>query len=163
MIKKLDNGRYRLDFRPAGLDGRRIVRVRNTRKELKQLQAEYEAAVNVSPLDFTNDKRSLSDLVNLWFKLHGVTLRDSKYRLSRTLAVCDALGNPPVNKFTAALFSRYREKRLFEVSVSTVNHETRYLRAVFSELIRLDQYHGKNPLAKILTFAERERELSFLI
>lgn len=162
MIKKLDDGRYKLDFRPAGSDGLRVVRIRGTRKELKKIQAEYEAAVNVSPLDYTNDNRTLNDLVQLWFKLHGVTLRDSKYRLSRTLSVCDALGNPPVNKFTTALFSRYREKRLLEVSVATVNHETRYLRAVFAELIRLDQYHGKNPLAKIRTFAERERELSFL-
>lgn len=162
MITKLEDGRYKLDFYPAGRAGRRVVRIRDTRKELKQLQAEYESAVNTSPLDFKADKRSLSDLVHLWFKLHGVTLRDSKYRLSRTLAVCEALGNPPVNQFSAASFSRYRERRLLEVSVSTVNHETRYLRAVFAELIRLEQYHGKNPLAKIRTFAERERELSFL-
>jgi integrase len=33
---------------------------------------------------------------------------------------------------------------------------------VFAELIRLDQFHGKNPLGTIRTFAERERELSFL-
>lgn len=162
MIKKLPNGRYKLDFYPVGREGRRVIRVRDTRKELKQIQAEYDAVVDESPLNFATDKRSLCELVHLWFKLHGVTLRDSKYRLSRTLAVCEALGNPPVNKFTAAAFSRYREKRLLEVSVSTVNHETRYLRAVFAELIRLEQFHGKNPLAKIRTFAERERELSFL-
>lgn len=89
-------------------------------------------------------------------------MRDARYRLSRTLAVCEALGNPSVDRFSAADFSRYREKRLQEVSVSTVNHETRYLRAVFAELIRLDQFHGKNPLATIRTFSERERELSFL-
>src|SRR5690606_4889602 len=90
------------------------------------------------------------------------TLRDAKYRLSRTLAVVDALGNPPVGKFTAAMFSDYRDRRLGEVSVSTVNHETRYLRAVFAELIRLGQYRGQNPLEGIRVFAERERELSFL-
>lgn len=102
-------------------------------------------------------------MVNLWFRLHGATLRDAKYRLSRTSAICEALGNPAVNKFSASVFSRYREKRLASgVSVSTVNHETRYLRAVFSELIRLDQFSGKNPLANIRTFAEKERELSFL-
>jgi integrase len=162
MIKKLPDGRFKLDFYPAGRDGLRVVRIRYTRKELKQIQADFEAAVKISPLNFAADKRKLSELVNLWFKLHGVTLRDSKTRLARTLAICSALGDPAVNQFTAAHFSRYREKRLQEVSVSTVNHETRYLRAVFSELIRLDQYHGKNPLAKIRTFAERERELSFL-
>ncbi|MFO1390471.1 tyrosine-type recombinase/integrase [Cellvibrio sp.] len=162
MIQKLEDGRYKLDFYPAGRNGPRVVRIRETRKELKQIQADFEAAVKVAPLNYAADKRKLSELVNLWFTLHGVTLRDSKTRLARTLAICTALGDPAVNQFTAAHFSRYREKRLTEVSVSTVNHETRYLRAVFSELIRLEQYHGKNPLAKIRTFAERERELSFL-
>ena len=162
MIKRLKDGRYRLDFYPAGANGPRIVRVRSSKQELKILQAQYELDYQSAPDRFSVDRRKLSDLVNLWYKLHGATLRDAKYRLSRTLALCDALGDPPVHKFSAADFSRYREARLKQVSVSTVNHETRYLRAVFAELIRLEQFHGKNPLANIRTFAERERELSFL-
>lgn len=162
MIKKLPDGRYKLDFYPAGSSGPRIVRVRASKQELKILQAQYELDYQDAPDRFMVDKRKLSDLVNLWFKLHGSTLRDAKYRFSRTLTLCEALGDPPVSKFSAADFSRYRERRLNEVSISTVNHETRYLRAVFAELIRLEQFHGKNPLANIRTFAERERELSFL-
>lgn len=161
MIKKLLDGRYKLDFYPAGAKGPRIQRI-GTKNELKALQAQYELDYQAAPDRFTVDKRRLSDLVTLWYRLHGSTLRDAKYRLSRTMAVCEALGNPSVDKFSAADFSRYRESRLGEVSVSTVNHETRYLRAVFAELIRLDQFSGKNPLAAIRTFAERERELSFL-
>ena len=162
MIKKLSDGRYKLDFYPAGSSGPRIVRIRGSRKELKVLQAQYEMDYQAAPERFEVDKRRLSDLVLLWYRLHGRTLRDAKYRLSRTLAVVNALGDPTVDKFTGSAFSAYRERRLTEVSTSTVNHETRYLRAVFSELIRLDQYAGKNPLAKIRTFSERERELSFL-
>lgn len=162
VIKKLSDGRYKLDFYPAGSSGPRIVRIRGSRKELKVLQAQYEMDYQAAPERFEVDKRRLSDLVLLWYRLHGRTLRDAKYRLSRTLAVVNALGDPAVDKFTGSVFSAYRERRLIEVSTSTVNHETRYLRAVFSELIRLDQYAGKNPLAKIRTFAERERELSFL-
>lgn len=162
MIKKLSDGRYKLDFYPAGASGRRVQLIRSTKRELKELQAQYELEARVAPGRFEVDRRRLSDLVNLWFGLHGRTLRDAKYRLSRTLAVVDALGNPTVDNFTGAMFSAYRERRLKKVSISTVNHETRYLRAVFSELIRLDQYHGVNPLAKIRTFAVRERELSFL-
>lgn len=161
MIKKLPDGRYKLDFYPAGAKGPRIQRI-GTKKELKALQAQYELDYQAAPDKFTVDKRRLSDLVKLWYALHGSTLRDAKYRLSRTMAVCEALGNPTVNNFSAADFSRYRESRLKQVSVSTVNHETRYLRAMFAELIRLDQFSGKNPLATIRTFAERERELSFL-
>lgn len=161
MIKRLPDGRYKLDFYPAGAKGIRVQRI-GTKKELKALQAKFELDYQAAPDRFTVDKRKLSDVVNLWYKLHGSTLRDAKYRLARTQAICVSLGDPTVDKFSAAEFSRYREKRLQDVSVSTVNHETRYLRAVFAELIRLDQFHGKNPLANIRTFAERERELSFL-
>lgn len=162
VIKKLSDGRYKLDFYPAGASGRRVQIIRATKRELKELQAQYELEARRAPGRFEIDKRRLSDLVNLWYGLHGRTLRDAKYRLSRTLAIVEALGNPAVDKFTGAMFSAYRERRLKAVSVSTVNHETRYLRAVFAELIRLGQYEGKNPLANIRTFAERERELSFL-
>lgn len=72
------------------------------------------------------------------------------------------LRDPRVCNFSAAQFADYREKRLKEVSTVTVNHETRYLRAVFSELIRLGLYMGPNPMSKIRTFKEQERELSYL-
>lgn len=162
MIKKLPDGRYQLNFRPAGVNGPRIKRIRKTKRECLELQQKLEMEYEEAPTKFEVDKRPLSELVDVWYRFHGKTLRDSKYRYSRTLAVCEALGNPPAFKFTATMFARYREQRLGEVSISTVNHETRYLRAVFSELIRLDQYHGINPLAKLRTFKERERELAFL-
>ena len=111
MIKKLPDGRYKLDFYPAGAKGPRIQRI-GTKKELKVLQSHYDLAYQVAPDRFTVDKRKLSEVVNLWYKLHGSMLRDARYRLSRTLAVCDALGKPSVDKFSAADFSRYRGKRL---------------------------------------------------
>lgn len=160
MIKKQPDGRYRLDFYPFGSDGPRIVRYRATLKECKKIQADY---LSRTPSDNPSlDTRRLSDLVDLWYKMHGLTLKDHKYRLSRTQAIVTALGNPRVRKFTASMFANYREKRLKQVSVSTINHETRYLRAVFSELIRLDLYKGPNPMSKIRTFREDERELCYL-
>jgi integrase len=161
-IKKLPNGKYELNFYPAGRSGPRIKRVRNSRKECKQLQAEILLGYQSAPDRFKKDTRSLKDLVDLWYSLHGVTLKDAKYRYSRTLAIVDRLGNPSVDKFDATWFAHYRTRRLKEVSVATVNHETRYLRSVFNELIRLGHYHGVNPLSAIRTFKEVERELTFL-
>lgn len=160
MITKLNDGRYQLDFYPFGSSGPRIKRIRDTRKECKKIEADY---LSRAPSDNPAlDTRRLSELVDLWYKLHGITLKDHRYRLSRTLAIVHALGNPRVSKFTASMFANYREKRLTEVSISTINHETRYLRAVFSELIRLDLFKGSNPMAKIRTFREDERELCYL-
>lgn len=56
----------------------------------------------------------------------------------------------------------YRADRAGQVSTSTVNHELRYLRAVFNEMDRLGFYEVINPLKKIRQFKEMEREMGFL-
>lgn len=161
-VKRAEGGGYVVDVRPAGRNGRRFVRRFKTRREAKEFEAKILLQYGEVPGRFERDDRRLSDLVRLWYKVHGITLKDSQYRYSRTLAICERLGDPPVSKFTAVDFGNYRIGRLKEVSVATVNHETRYLRAVFSELSRLGYYHGDNPLSAIRVFPEAERELAFL-
>ncbi len=161
-IKKLNSGKYQLDFYPNGRSGPRMRRVFKTKKEAKNFEAECALRYEETPSRFDKDRRSLSELVDLWYRFHGITLKDAKYRYSRTLQLASSLGNPPVYQFTSARFVAYREQRLKAVSVATVNHELRYLRAVFSELKRLGQYHGDNPLLGLRTLPERTRELAFL-
>ncbi|WP_405120255.1 tyrosine-type recombinase/integrase [Pseudomonas leptonychotis] len=103
----------------------------------------------------------LSDLVDVWHELHGSTLKD-KYRLSRTMAVVQALGNPIASGFTALDFGRYRTNRLKTCTPSTVNHEHRYLKSVFNELIRLGVWHQENPLGKLRQLKVDETERAFL-
>lgn len=107
-------------------------------------------------------KTRLGELVDLWYRAHGCTLKDGVYRASRMLAVSNALGNPYLSDFSAALFSEYRLKRLSEVKPTTVNHELRYMRALFNEMDRLGFYESDNPLGKIRQFREQERELGWL-
>ena len=160
-IVKLVDGRYQLDIYPSGRNGKRIKRIRNTKKECRLLEADILREFASVPDKFVRDNRRLTDLVHLWYQSHGHTLKDAKYRYSRTLTICERLANPTVFEFTSDVFSIYRQHRLSGVSVSTVNHETRYLRSVFNELKRLGFYYGDNPLANIRTFPERQRELSF--
>lgn len=103
----------------------------------------------------------LSDLVDTWQELHGATLKDQK-RYGRTLAIVEALGNPIAATFTALDFSRYRAQRLKTCTPATVNHEHRYLKAVFNELIRLGVWHEANPLAKLRQLKVDETELTYL-
>lgn len=104
--------------------------------------------------------QTLVEFVDRWYQLHGVTLKDI-YRYPRTRKIAERIGGF-VKDFTASQFSQYRVERLTEVSISTVNHETRYFRALFSEMIRLDHYFSENPMAKIKTYKESQRELEFL-
>lgn len=104
----------------------------------------------------------LSQLVDVWYNVHGKTLKDHRYRYSRLLALCERLGNPCLCDFETRHFSEYRVVRLTEVSVSTVNHEMRYLRAVFNEMSRLGYYDGDNPVASIRALRENSREMGYL-
>lgn len=104
----------------------------------------------------------LSALVLRWHDCHGHMLKDAKTRLARTMAVVHRLGDPKLSRFSASDFNDYRIQRLQEVSVATVNHETRYLRAVFNEMRRMGEYEGENPLSLVRTYKERQRELGFL-
>lgn len=108
----------------------------------------------------TSESR-LSDLVILWYHAHGHTLKDAKYRFKRTKSIVRAMGDPLFSDFDAALFSRYRQSRIGEVSTSTVNHETRYMRAVFNELVRLG-FIESNPIKDVRTFKVSEVELAYL-
>ncbi|KRW73796.1 integrase [Pseudomonas sp. TTU2014-066ASC] len=103
----------------------------------------------------------LADLVQVWYELHGATLKDQK-RFGRTLAIVEALGNPIASSFTALDFSRYRAERLKSCTPATVNHEHRYLKAVFNELIRLGVWHEANPVAKLRQLRVDETELTYL-
>ena len=103
----------------------------------------------------------LSDAIKLWYKVHGHTLKDARYRYSRTLAIADRMGDPDLEGFSAKAFAEYRLQRVDQVSNSTLNHELRYLRAVFSELVRL-QYLTENPLVQVRQFSITETELSYL-
>ena len=130
-----------------------------TKSAALRYQREYLAQRSTTgrPLD---DR--LSDLVMLWHKLHGCMLKDQKTRLARTLAVVERLGDPFATDFNALAWSHYRSTRLEKVSPHTVNHEQRYLSAVFSELIRLGAWSGVNPLASVRQIRTDQVELTFL-
>lgn len=108
------------------------------------------------------DFRKLDELITLWYRLHGKTLRDH-IRLRKLLyRMSERLGNPIASELTNEHFARYREQRTQEVTTTTANREHAYLRAMFNELQRLGVITYDNPVSKIRQFKEREGELRFL-
>ncbi len=160
MTARKDGKTWTADFYENGRAGRRIRKKGFlTKAAAQRYESEFFATFKLTgrPLD---DR--LSDLVTLWHSLHGCSLKDEKTRLSRTLAIAERLGDPLASEFDALAWARYRQRRLKEASPHTVNHEQRYLSAVFSELIRLGAWVGKNPLASIRQIKTDQTELTFL-
>lgn len=144
-----------------------LDRAGGIRKRKKAFRTKAEAERWVMDLKREYSRRGrdpgerLADLVTVWHELHGCTLKDP-YRLSRTMAIVGLLGNPVASTLTPLDFSRYRMERLKTCTASTVNHEHRYLKSVFNELIRLGVWHEANPLASLRQLKVDETERSFL-
>lgn len=159
---------------PDGRDGLRKRKKFATRGEALAWERTITEALPED--EVTKDERRLSDLIGLWYSLHGQSLKDGASRKSKLLHVAEALGNPLALDFSVRDFSGYREKRLSGeindkravrtenkgVSVTSVNRDHAYLRAVFNELIRLGEWTKPNPLDGLRAYKQAESELAFL-
>lgn len=119
------------------------------------------------------DRRTLKDVVELWFKLHGKSLTAGQHVYDKLLLMVDALGNPIATDLTSKMFAHYRDKRLTgEIYFSekwkkgaspvTVNLEQSYLSSVFSELSRPGEWSYPNPLENMRKFTIAEKEMAWL-
>lgn len=163
-LSKTPSG-WLIDIQPGGRGGQRYRKTFPTKAEALAWETWLKSQVQQSPewQPARKDNRRLSELVDLWFKHHGMNLRAGKDTYSRLKHLCDALGDPAAEQFRPNMFAEYRARRLQDgISASNLNREHAYLRAVFNELIRLGQWKTENPLSKVRQFKVSERELSFL-
>lgn len=128
----------------------------------KAMQLDKRLALKLVRECAGKDFRTLDELITLWYRMHGKTLRDH-IRLRKNLyRMSERLGDPIASDFTSEDFAHYRDQRSIEVTTTTINREHAYLRAMFNELDRLGVIQFDNPLTKIRQFKEREKELRYL-
>lgn len=183
-IKKQDDGQWLVDCRPEGRAGPRIRRLLRSKNEA--MHVERRLMGDGSKGEFEKrpklDERRLSDLVRLWYRLHGQTLKTGEERQALLLAMAERMGDPKAHKFTSTHYATYRAERAEgkhtrttpgrgfskaegrgkPISANMLNHELAYLRAVFNELERLGEWLGENPLAKVRKLKFDEAEMAYL-
>lgn len=162
-IKKTKTG-WQVDLQP-GRDSRRVRKTFKTQSEARRFEAFVKGkAAAGEPYHLPKrDRRRLLDLIHLWYQFHGNGLKDGKRRLSQLCALAERMGNPIANTITPADAARFRQSRLDEgITPNTTNHDQAHLRAVFNKLIRLDEWRGANPFAKIQPLRLDEKELAYL-
>lgn len=176
-VRKLSDGQWVADFYPVsrsdGKQGKRVRKKFATKGEALAFENYTLQKIEDAPwLGQSKDKRFLSDLINLWFERHGITLRDGEKRKSTMLWANECMGTPLATEFTAQLFTAYRAKRLdghfartkrvTKVSPRTMNLEHAYFLAVFNELKRLGEWEAPNPLENVRQFRTEESEMAYL-
>jgi len=176
-IKKLTSGEWLCDFRLDGADSRRIRKKFASKGEAVAFEDFKKREAQDKPWKSEKeDRRRLSEIIELWHKLHGQALVASKSRLAKLHIVCNGLGDPVASQLTAKDWAHYRDRRLrgeidngyhkdpadWIAKPITVNREQQYLMAVFNELKRLGEWKLPNPLEGIRVFKEAEKEMSWL-
>ncbi len=172
-ITKQADSRWQVELYPNGRTGKRIRKLFTTKGEAISFERYVLEQIEDKPwLGEKEDKRLLSELVEIWFRAHGITLADGESRKQMMLFGCKAMGEPLAKEFNAKLFSVYREKRLSgkitradrikSVAPRTTNLELAYFRAMFNELHRLGEWKDDNPLKNVRSFRTDESEMAFL-
>jgi len=157
-ITKFHNSSYLLSFRPDGVRGKQIRKKFKTKREALAYQKSVLSGKNVA-----FDKRTLNDLILIWYDYHGRSLKSSEDTKNRLLKLSDAMGNPLASLVDGSLFSVYRQSRVDSgISPATVNRELSTLKGVYSELFRLGYWSAESPILKVRKFKEQKRELSYL-
>src|SRR5471032_127133 len=90
-IKKLEDRRYRVDFRPDGRYGVRTRKIFRTKNEAQTYQNRVmgEGANGAFEKAPKHDSRRLMDLVERWFVVHGQNLKTGVQRLSLLRAMVE--------------------------------------------------------------------------
>ncbi|WP_427119552.1 phage integrase [Proteus mirabilis] len=160
-IKKTDDGRYLVDIRPLGRQGYRIRKVFNKKAEAIAFERYTMANANIS--DIKQDRRTLSELLDLWWLYHGANLKNGdieKRQLNKTIA---SLKNPAINRLNKKVLLEHRTERLSNsVSASTINRDMYRLSGMLTVLKKFELFNGDNPIKGLPPLKEKEPEMTFL-
>lgn len=161
-VNKLPDGRWRVDVEPV--KGRRFRKIFATKGEALRYEASIKAEVYQPDWEpRKTDKRKLSELVQLWYELHGVTLADSARRLSRLLAIVKGLGDPVAEKLKPSAFARWRSDRLQAgITARTCNNDLTFIRAMYNQLKASGVVEYENPLKTLEPVKFQEKAFAYL-
>ncbi len=162
-IEQLPDGRWRVDVEP--IKGKRFRKTLKTKAEAQRFEATCRTKV-IENRDWTprpKDKRRLSELVKLWYEMHGIALSDGARRLAILQAAARFMGDPIASKVDGAAIATVRARWLAQgVTGKTANNRLGYLKSVYNELHKLDVIDFPCPFSRIKPIRLQERPLAYL-
>ncbi|EFE55425.1 MULTISPECIES: phage integrase [Providencia] len=163
-IKKLEDGQYEVDIRPAGRQGKRVRRRFDTKHEAVLFERyALSNKMHKDWLDKSNDIRPLQDLIDLWWNTFGKSSEYAQDTLLRATRIATALDNPPMCLLTDKQLALYRELRLAAgIKPSTINRDFSAISGIFTALKRTDLFMGKHPIRGLSRLKQKATEMSYL-
>lgn len=163
MAIKKDNGKWKLDIRPNGIKGKRIIKLFDTKAQAMQYQNQLlSGRFDIQGDQPLADNRQLNELIQIWYDLHGRSLKSAVDTKNRLFKLSEFLGDPVARLINPELLAQYRKTRLDAgISPATLNRELITLKALFRELKRLSVIDYESPLLVVRKLREEKTELSY--
>ncbi|UTW07006.1 phage integrase [Pseudomonas benzenivorans] len=162
-IHQLPDGRWKVDVEP--IKGKRFRKTFKTKGEALRFESTCRSKMIVDA-DWSprpKDKRRLSELVKLWYEMHGVALSDGLRRFAILKAAAEFMGDPIASKVDGAAIATVRARWLaLGVTGKTANNRLGYLKSVYNELHKLDVLDFPCPFTRIKPIRLQERPLAYL-
>lgn len=163
-IKKLEDGRFEVDLRPRGRDGRRIRKIFDRKADAHAYERSIIAKYQTKDyLSRPADKRRLSEFIETWWTLLGRNLPYARRRLSTVNGICRDMNDPMLYQIDSRCLIEYRARRLESgIKASTINHDLFALSGIFKSMAAIDEFFGENLIATLAPLREVRSEMSYL-
>ncbi|EAX6517573.1 integrase [Salmonella enterica] len=163
-IRKLDDGRWLVDVRPAGAEGKRIRKKFNLRSKAEDYEKYIIQNFHNNPWQGrASDKRRLSELAAAWWRIKGRNETYGEQYLMRLNKVIREMGDPRSCNVTSAAIIKYRSEKLAAgLKPNTVNRDLTVLSAMFTALSESEMYYGENPVHGVRKLKVITTEMAFL-
>ncbi|MBU71298.1 tyrosine-type recombinase/integrase [Spongiibacter sp.] len=165
MAIKKSGEKWLVDIYPDGRAGKRVRKRFDTKAEASRFEKlVLRRAHEGKPWnDSSGDKRRLSELIERWYQVKGMYLKDGPKRRRYLLQTAELLGDPQGVKLKPGDFHEYAAIRKQQgIADKTLNNHLGYLNAVYNYLRDIGEIEYENPLLKVKMIKIDERELSWL-
>ncbi|MIL24626.1 site-specific integrase [Salmonella enterica] len=163
-IKKTDDGRYEVDIRPAGRNGKRIRRKFDKKSEA--VAFEKHTLYNHHDKEWLSkptDKRHLSELTRIWWDLKGKHEEHGKSNLGKIEMFSRITGDPCAFQITKLLISQYTATRRGQgIKPSSINRDLTCISGMFTALIEAELFFGEHPIRGTKRLKEEKPETGYL-
>ncbi|MGI1757575.1 phage integrase [Serratia marcescens] len=163
-INKLDDGRYKVDIRLGGREGRRIRKSFDRKTEA--IAFERYALANADKKEWAGkhaDRRRLTVLLGTWWLYFGQNRKNGEIEKRHLLKTITAIGDIQVSRLTKRVLIEHRSQRLTAgISAATINRDLYRLSGMFTALIKLGEFVGQNPVHGLPPLAEKDPGMTFL-
>lgn len=159
------NGKWEHSFRVNGRGTPRYRRTFNTKAEALEFEVNKKSQWISGTLNRKNqyDGHRFSELVDAWYDLNGINLKDGVRRKAKLLIAAEHLKDPIAKELNPLKYISYRAKQLKSgKQKKTLNNELGYIKRVYNYFIGLNALSPPNPLEGIKGLSLDESSLTYL-